>query len=75
VNIEVDALLDGQDLRLRVSNGVAPTHSTGAESVGLRNVRERLQVHFGAAALLQSAQDMGERWLAEIRMPVLRERP
>jgi hypothetical protein len=75
VNIEVDALLDGQDLRLRVSNGVAPAHATGAESVGLRNVRERLQVHFGAAAQLQSAKDMGERWVAEIRMPMLRERP
>jgi Histidine kinase len=75
VRIDVDTLLDGQQLCLRVSNTMAPAHLSGPEGVGLRNVRERLQVHFGAAAVLQGADDMGERWVAEIRMPVLRERP
>jgi Histidine kinase len=75
VSIAADAELNGQQLCLRISNTVAPSHSTGAESVGLRNVRERLQVHFGATASMQSNHNLGGQWVAEIRLPIVRERP
>jgi LytS/YehU family sensor histidine kinase len=75
VRIEVDVELAEQQLYLRVSNTVSPDHSTGVEGVGLRNVRERLQVHFGATAGMQASHDMAGRWIAEIRMPAVRGRP
>jgi len=41
--------------------------------VGLRNVRERLALHFGERARLYAGFVGRGRWLSEIRMPLLQE--
>jgi hypothetical protein len=47
--------------------------ATGHDGIGLRNVRERLAVHFGdrGALLVQSGQP--QLWTAIVQMPLLRE--
>ncbi len=72
VNVSIEVQSTEQELLLIVRNtkGVAPGGNAG---IGLRNVRERLAVHFGerGALILQAAEP--QRWTATIRMPLLRE--
>jgi sensor histidine kinase YesM len=48
------------------------TQASGRQGIGLRNVRERLAVHFGAQGELRTAVDQ-QLWTARVRMPLLRE--
>ena len=66
----------GQDdmLLLRVTNSIAPLRYMGAAGIGLTNIRERLAVHFGSAAEFTSAPGETSDWVAELRIPLLRER-
>lgn len=75
VTIHVNALIDGDTLVLRVRNDMAQSAPVVGAGIGVGNVRERLAVHFGDAARLQSAADGPGSWAAEIRMPALRTRP
>jgi hypothetical protein len=75
VEVSVDIVQDADALCLRVSNGKASGTLSGQTGIGIRNVRERLNVHFDATASLSSGPSDASRWLAEIRMPLLRERP
>jgi LytS/YehU family sensor histidine kinase len=63
-------------LELRVSNS-CPVHAAPAPErtpgLGLRNVRERLEVMFGARAALVAGLSSAERFTAQITLP-LRER-
>jgi two-component system LytT family sensor kinase len=76
VRIDVQFELGANELRLRVINSTK--EPDGADNpgsgIGLRNVRERLDVQFGARASLRSGPEGASTWVSEIRLPVLRER-
>lgn len=74
VSIRLSVESGAESLTLRVSNTVAPGKPEGATGIGLKNVRERLSVQFGARASLTAAVD-GTEWTAEIIMPMIREPP
>jgi sensor histidine kinase YesM len=50
---------------------VAAGAVSGAHGIGLRNVRERLSLHFSDAAMFQASMDEGARWMAQIHMPLV----
>jgi signal transduction histidine kinase len=53
---------------------MAPDRATGADGIGLKNVRERMAVQFeGRAALMAGVH--GSEWISEISMPAIRESP
>jgi LytS/YehU family sensor histidine kinase len=73
VTIRVEAAADGESLILRVINSLtAKGSSAGAEQpgIGLKNVRERLAIQFGARAAFRSAAGHHD-WVAELRLPML----
>jgi hypothetical protein len=74
VRVCVEVHAQGDMLLLRVTNSIAPMRSMGAAGIGLTNVRERLAVHFGSAAEFTSAPGEASDWVAELRIPLLRER-
>jgi LytS/YehU family sensor histidine kinase len=75
VEIRVEATVCGESLVLRVINTIAPNSIAGRDGIGLRNVRERLAVQFAERARFTAeAADPGS-WIAEIRMPLLRDGP
>ncbi|HEY2807251.1 MAG TPA: histidine kinase [Steroidobacteraceae bacterium] len=75
VRISVEAEVSGETLTLRVSNTMAPDKSTAPIGIGLANVRERLQVQFGARASFTAAPAGPALWVAQIVMPLLRDGP
>jgi two-component system, LytTR family, sensor kinase len=75
VTIRVEAYVSGERLVLRVLNTIAPGKAAGLPGIGLANVRERLEVQFGAAATFSAAPADDNLWLAEIHMPLLRDGP
>jgi sensor histidine kinase YesM len=62
-------------LVLRVVNTTAPSRIEAPGGIGLRNVRERLSVHFGERATLTAGSITSGQWIAEVRMPLLSEGP
>jgi Histidine kinase len=75
VTIRVEAYASGERLVLRVLNTLAPGKPTGLAGIGLTNVRERLEVQFGAAASFSAGPAEEGMWLAEMQMPLLRDGP
>jgi hypothetical protein len=75
VTIRVEAYASGERLVLRVLNTIAPGKATGGTGIGLANVRERLEVQFGAGASFSAGPADENLWLAEIHMPLLRDGP
>jgi len=75
VEIRVEVTLCGENLLLRVINSIAPNSITGREGIGLRNVRERLAVQFAERAKFTAEAADPQHWIAEIRMPLLRDGP
>ena len=75
VEIRVEVTVCGENLVLRVINTVAPNAVPGRDGIGLRNVRERLQVQFATRATFSAAAVDATNWIAEIRMPLLRDGP
>ena len=76
VTVCVDVSATAATLLLRVVNTVAP--GTAAESgapagIGLSNVRERLQIQFGERASLHTTVSATQGWVAELRLPWLRD--
>lgn len=69
VRIAVECSAGDERLILRVVNTIAPVAASGEEGIGLRNVRERLSVHFGDAAALMAGPVSGDQWQAQIVMP------
>jgi signal transduction histidine kinase len=67
VTVSVD-LAVGEHLVIVVANDMGPPVPARDEAIGLRNVRERLAVHFGSQAILESGA-MAGKWRAEMRMP------
>ncbi len=74
VAVRLEASVAEQSLVLRVSNGIAAVearpHPAG---FGLRNVRERLGVHFGERAALCVGPSAPAEWSAVIHMPLIYE--
>ena len=75
VTIRVEAYVSGERLVLRVLNTIAPRKAAGLAGIGLSNVRERLEVQFGAEATFTAGPADDNLWLAEIHMPLLRDGP
>jgi hypothetical protein len=75
VSIRVEVEFSADSLCLRVVNTVAPAAAVGREGVGLHNVRERLAIQFGAQTAFSAAVGPDNVWIAEIRMPLLRDGP
>jgi LytS/YehU family sensor histidine kinase len=73
VEIRVEVTVCGENLLLRVINSIAPNSMAGHDGIGLRNVRERLQVQFADRAKFTAAAADATNWIAEIRMPLLRD--
>jgi two-component system LytT family sensor kinase len=72
VNVSIKVECDAQQLRLMVRNttGAIPP---GRDGIGLRNVRERLAVHFGDRGGLIVRCEEPETWESIVQMPLLRE--
>ena len=75
VTIRVEAYASGERLVLRVLNTIATGKAAGLPGIGLANVRERLEVQFGAGATFTAGPADNDLWLAEIHMPLLRDGP
>ncbi len=75
VEIRVEATVCGEHLWLRVINTIPHDSLPGRDGIGLRNVRERLMVQFGAAATFNATAADAITWIAEICMPLLRDGP
>jgi hypothetical protein len=73
IRVETETAID--QLLLRVVNTMAPDAVAGADGIGLRNVRERLELHFGDRAGFSAGPDRSTRWVAQIRLPWLRQPP
>jgi hypothetical protein len=71
VQINVEVCVDGQLLMLRVVNTIAPDAMAGPQGIGLRNVRERLSLHFGDAATLHAGATGSGTWISDIHMPLV----
>jgi hypothetical protein len=76
VKVRVTAAADTETLTLRVENSIAPERSSGhGNGIGLANVRERLAVQFGERASFSAGPHEDGVWVAEIRLPLLRDGP
>jgi two-component system LytT family sensor kinase len=71
VRVEVQILDDS--VTLRVVNTIAKECTAGPDGIGLTNVRERLDVQFGANASFTAGPTGVQEWTAEITLPALRE--
>lgn len=75
VAIRVEVLAREETLMLRVTNTVGPGARIGGAGIGVGNVRERLAIQFGDRAHLTTTCGLDRLWMAEIRMPLLRDGP
>jgi signal transduction histidine kinase len=76
VTIRVDAVVNDDMLSLRVINTIAPGKPPqGGAGIGLRNVRDRLAIQFGERATFSATSGYDNVWLAEVRLPLLRDGP
>jgi hypothetical protein len=75
VEIRVEIETTGDQLVLRVLNTMAPDALAAADGIGMRNVRERLALHFGDRASFSVGPDRANQWLAQIHLPWVRHPP
>jgi len=75
VMVRVDAVVNDEMLSLRVVNTIAPGKPQGCAGIGLRNVRERLAIQFGDRASFSATPGYDNVWIAEVRLPLLRDGP
>jgi signal transduction histidine kinase len=73
VTIGIQVTSDNGMLIIRVTNSMQAQNesSRGGGGIGLRNVRERLAVHFGNRAGMSSGSHTPELWATELRLPLL----
>ncbi|HTC43996.1 MAG TPA: histidine kinase [Steroidobacteraceae bacterium] len=72
VTIAIEADIVGAQLHLLVRNTRAGAPA-GQGGIGLRNVRERLAVHFGDRGTLLIQTDRPDQWAVSVQLPWLRE--
>jgi len=75
VTVRVDVVAAQEMLCLRVVNTVAAGKPEGGAGIGLRNVRERLAIQFGERASFSATPGYDNVWIAEVRLPLLRDGP
>jgi hypothetical protein len=75
VTVRVEAVVTGEMLSLRVVNSIAPGKPEGCAGIGLKNVRERLAIQFGDRATFSAMPGYDNVWIAEVRLPLLRDGP
>jgi len=75
VMVRVEAVINDEMLSLRVVNTIAPGKLPGQPGIGLRNVRERLAIQFGERATFSAMAGYDNVWIAEVRLPLLRDGP
>ncbi len=75
VMVRVEAVVNDEMLSLRVVNTIAPGKLSGQPGIGLRNVRERLAIQFGDRATFSAMPGYDNVWIAEVRLPLLRDGP
>lgn len=75
VMVRVEAVVNDEMLSLRVVNTIAPGRTSGGNGIGLRNVRERLAIQFGDRASFSAMAGYDNVWIAEVRLPLLRDGP
>jgi hypothetical protein len=75
VMVRVEAVVSDEMLSLRVVNTIAPGKLPGQPGIGLRNVRERLAIQFGERATFSAMPGYDNVWIAEVRLPLLRDGP
>jgi LytS/YehU family sensor histidine kinase len=75
VMIRVEAVVHDDMLCLRVVNTIAHGKAQGCAGIGLRNVRERLAIQFGERASFSAMPGYDNVWIAEVRLPLLRDGP
>jgi sensor histidine kinase YesM len=75
VMVRVEVHTHADSVTLRVVNTIAKGFTAAPDGIGLANVRERLDVQFGADASLIAGPTATEEWTAEITVPMLRELP
>ncbi len=75
VMVRVEAVVSDEMLSLRVVNTIAPGRLPGQPGIGLRNVRERLAIQFGERASFSAMPGYDNVWIAEVRLPLLRDGP
>ncbi len=75
VMVRVEAVVHDEMLSLRVVNTVAAGKLAGRVGIGLRNVRERLAIQFGDRASFSAMPGYDNVWIAEVRLPLLRDGP
>jgi sensor histidine kinase YesM len=73
VLVRVEVLIHDESFILRVVNTIAKGCTAGPDGIGLHNVRERLDVQFGADASFTAGPTAIDEWTAEIKIPTLRE--
>jgi LytS/YehU family sensor histidine kinase len=73
VMIRIEAVVVDDGLRMRVGNTIAADAVNGAQGIGLRNVRERLVLHFGDRAAFEAGPAGSGVWLAQIDMPIVHD--
>jgi hypothetical protein len=74
VTVRVTVGMVNETLLLRVTNSMFPNRTVGADGIGLKNVRERIEVQFEGRAGLDAGAH-GNEWISEITMPAIRESP
>ena len=75
VMVRVESVVTDEMLCLRVVNTVAAGKPGGGAGIGLRNVRERLTIQFGDRATFSAMPGYDNVWIAEVRLPLLRDGP
>ncbi|MGC1458840.1 MAG: histidine kinase [Steroidobacteraceae bacterium] len=72
VKVSIEVQTTGQELRIIIRNTTGAA-TAGTPGIGLRNVRERLAVHFGERGMLLVQSAPAHLWSAIVQMPLLRE--
>jgi LytS/YehU family sensor histidine kinase len=72
VTLRIEAARDGEHVLIRVSDDAIGATRGGGTGIGLRNVRERLQAHYGDGARLTFGPLPGRGYSAEVRLPLSR---
>jgi hypothetical protein len=73
VLIRVEANIVDRQLQVCITNTTANGAASGAQGIGLRNVSERLRLHFGDAAALETRAIAADTWQAQIRVPPVQD--
>lgn len=73
VHVSLEAMSDSGMLKLLVTNTIASDSAAGAQGIGLRNVRERLVLHFPETATFRASAIDAHTWVAEIQMPLVHD--